>query len=143
MEENKSFDMDSFMEELLSKIEDTIEDILKDEVESAVTSALQAALEEASQNSLSRFEFELTDGTVVRPRQLPKIISPDKTKMLPLYGGVRVDGSSLIIQTSATGWERIASYQSKEGAVKVLEKIKEALKYDEQMRPGITSVIEL
>lgn len=143
MEENKSFDLDGLMEELSSKLEDMIEDILVDQVESAVTCAVQDVFEEALHASLSRFEFVLTDGTVVRPRPLAKIVSPDKTKMLPCYGGFRVDGCTLIMQTSATCWEHIAVYTSKEEAIQALERITEALRYDEQMRPGITSIIEL
>lgn len=143
MEENKTFDIDSFMENLSSKLEDMIEDILVDQVESAVTCAVQDVFEEALHTSLSRFEFVLSDGTIVRPRQYAKIVSPDKTKMLPCYGGFRVDGCTLIVQTSATCWESIAVYKSKEEAIKTLERIKDTLRYDEQMRPDITSIIEL
>ena len=143
MEENKNFDLDSIMDELSSRLEDMIEEILVDQIESAVTCAVQDIFEEALHTSLSRFEFVLTDGTIVRPRQLAKILSPDKTKMLPCYGGFRVDGSTLIVQTSATCWESIAVYKSKEDAIKALVRIKETLRYDEQMRSDITSIVEL
>ena len=143
MEENANFDLDVLMERLSSKLEDMIEDILVDQVEGAVTSAVQDVFEEAFLTSLSRFEFVLTDGTVVRPRQYAKIVSPDKTKLLPCYGGFRIDGSTLIVQTSATCWESIAVYKSKDEAIKALERIKETLRYDEQMRPNIASLIEL
>ncbi len=143
MEENKNFDLDSIMEELSSRLEDIIEEILVDQVESAVTCAVQDVFEEALHSSLSRFEFVLTDGTIVRPRQSAKIVSPDKTKMLSCYGGFRVDGSTLIVQTSSTCWESIAVYKTKDEATKALKKVIENIRYDEQMRPDITSYIEL
>lgn len=143
MEENKSFDLDNIMDELSSRLEDMIEEILVDQVESAVTCAVQNVFEEALHTSLSRFEFVLTDGTIVRPRQSAKIVSPDKTKILPCYGGFRVDGSTLIVQTSAACWESIAVYNTKDEATKALKKVIEDIKYDEQMRPDITSFIEL
>ena len=143
MEENKNFDLDGMMDELSSRLEDMIEEILADQVESAVTCAVQDVFDEALHTSLSRFEFVLTDGTIVRPRQSAKIISPDKAKMLPCYGGFRVDGSTLIVQTSATCWESIAIYKTKEEATEALKKVIETIRYDEQMRPDITSFIEL
>ncbi len=143
MGEDKSFDLDSVIEQISSKLEDALEDILADRVEDAVTCAVQDVFEEALHTSLSRFEFVLTDGTVVRPKQMPKIISPDKTKMLPCYGGFRVDGCCLIVQTSATCWELIARYKTQEEATGALKKVIEAIKYDEQMRPDISSMIEL
>ena len=143
MEENKNFDLDGMMDELSSRLEDMIEEILVDQVESAVTCAVQDVFDEALHTSLSRFEFVLTDGTIVRPRQSAKILSPDKTKMLPCYGGFRVDGSTLIVQTSATCWESIAVYKTKEEATEALKKVIETIRYDEQMRPDITSFIEL
>ena len=143
MEQNKNFDIDSIIEQITSKLEDALGDILADQVESAVTCAVQDVFEEALHTSLSRFEFELADGTVVRPTQVAKIISPDKTKMLPCYGGFRVDGSTLIVQTSTTCWESIAVYKSKEEATDALKKVIETIKYDEQMRPDIRSYIEL
>ena len=143
MEETKNFDLDNIVDELSSRLEDLIEGILVDQVESAVTCAVQDVFEEALHTSLSRFEFVLTDGTVVRPRQFAKILSPDKSKMLLCYGGLRVDGSSQIVQTSASCWESIAYYETREEAIKALEKVKDTMRYDEQMRPGVTSLIEL
>ena len=143
MEENKNLDVDSIMGELSSRLEDMIEEILVDQVENAVTCAVQDVFEEALHTSLSRFEFVLADGTIVRHRQFAKILSPDKTKMLLCYGGFRVDGSTLIVQTSTTCWESIAIYKNKEEATKALKKVIETIRYDEQMRPDITSFIEL
>ena len=139
MEANQNLDTEKIIEELSTKLEDVIEDIISDHVESAV----QDVLEESLHSSLSRFEFVLTEGTVVRPKTVAKVISPDKTKMLPCYGGLRVDGLSLIVQTSATCWERIAEYKSKEDAVNALKRMIDALRNIEETQSDKAPFIEL
>ena len=127
MGENKNFDLDSIMDELSSRLEDMIEDTLIDQVDSAVTCAVQDAMSEALGESFSDFEFILKDGTIVRPKQRMKVFSPDKSKLLICYGGLRVDGSSLMIQTRASSWENIAYYPNKEEAIEALLKVKNAM----------------
>ncbi len=127
MEENKNFDLDSIMDELSSRLEDMIEDALIDQIDSAVTCAVQDAMPEALGESFSDFEFVLKDGIIVRPKQHMKVFSPDKSKLLICYGGLRVDGSSLMIQTRISSWESIAYYQSREEAIEALLKVKNAM----------------
>lgn len=52
---------------------------------------------------------------------------PYKSKLLICYGGLRVDGSSLMIQTRISSWEDIAYYQSREEAIEALLKVKNAM----------------
>ena len=127
MEENKTFDLDSFIDEVSSRLEEMIEDALINQVDSAVTCAVQDAIPEALGESLSAFEFVLKDGTVVRPKQHMKVFSPDKSKLLICYGGLRVDGSSLIVQTRISSWETIAYYQTREEAIEALTNVKNAM----------------
>ena len=127
MVENKNIDMDEIVEEISSRLEDMIEDALVDQVEDAVTNAVQDVFEEALSTSLSRFEFVLSDGTLIRPRKQMQLLSPDKTKLLLCYGGLRVDGTSLLVQTRASSWDCIAHYNSKEEAVETLIKVKNAI----------------
>ena len=127
MSENNGLDFESIMDELSSNIEDMLEDILMNQVEDAVISSLQDALPEALSESLTDYEFVLPNGTHVRPRQYMKVLSPDKTKLMLCYGGLRVDGRSLIVQTRISCWETIAVYQSKEDAVEALLKVKKAM----------------
>ncbi|MBP3568392.1 MAG: hypothetical protein J6K04_04410 [Lachnospiraceae bacterium] len=127
MKENKNFDLDSIMDELSSRLEDMIEDALIDQIDSAVTCAVQDAMPEALRESFSDFEFVLKNGTIVRPKQHMKVFSPDKSKLLICYGGLRVDGSSLMIQTRISSWENIAYYQSREQAIEALLKVKNAM----------------
>ena len=115
------------MSELSKHLEVMIEDSLVDQIEDAVTCAVQDVFEEALSTSLSRFEFVLSDGTVARPKQQMKLLSPDKSKMLLCHGGLRVDGSTLIVQTSTTCWESIAYYTSREEAIDALTRVKNAM----------------
>ncbi|MBQ2766836.1 MAG: hypothetical protein IJF49_02030 [Clostridia bacterium] len=127
MEENKNFDLDTIMDELSSRLEDMIEDALIDQIDDAVTCAVQDALPEALGESFSHFEFVLSNGTIVRPRQHMKLFSPDKSKLVICYGGLRVDGSTLMVQTRISSWESIAYYQSREEAIEALAKVKNAM----------------
>lgn len=127
MDENRDFDLDTLVDELSARFEDMMEDLLTDQLENAAYRAVQDAVPEALKEGLSDFEFVLTDGTIVRPRQHMKIFSPDKAKLLLCYGGLRVDGCTLIVQTAISRWESIASYQSREEAMEALLKVKNAM----------------
>lgn len=128
---NEDFDMDELMDEMTSRIEDAVEAAVADQVEDAVTCALQDVLPEVLGECFADFEFVLPNGTVVRPRQHMKVLSPDKTKLLFCYGGLRVDGRSLVVQTRVASWETIAVYPSREEATEALIKVKNAM--DAQM----------
>ena len=130
MEENRDFDMDELIDALSERLEEMLEDAVADQIEDAVTCAVQDVFDEALHSSLSRFEFVLDNGTVVRPRQLMKVISPDKSKMLLCYGGLRVDGCSLQVQTSAMCWSEITYYRTREEAIEALQKVKDAMMAD-------------
>ena len=130
MSESKDFDFDTMMDKLSNTIEDMLGDLMNvsnESIENSVMNALQDALPEALSESLSDFEFVLTDGTVVRPRQHMKLFSPDKSKLLLCYGGLRVDGCSLTVQTRICRWETIAVYQNREDAIAALLKVKNAM----------------
>ena len=130
MEENRDFDMDELIDALSERLEELLEDAVADQIEDAVTCAVQDVFDEALHSSLSRFEFVLDNGTVVRPSQLMKVISPDKSKMLLCYGGLRVDGCSLQVQTSAMCWSEITYYRTREEAIEALQKVKDAMMAD-------------
>ena len=137
MSENKNFELDlenmvdnlsdSFRDILEDSIQDIFEDTIVDVVDSAVTCAVQDSFIEALSESLSRFEFSLPDGTKITPKQYIRVLSPDKTKMLLCYGGLRVDGCTLVVQTRISSWEGIAVYATKEDAIEALLKIKDAI----------------
>ena len=113
--------------EIADAIEYKLDEILEDKLEDVIADAIENNLTEALNNALSNFEFVLPDGTVARPKQCIKILSPDKKKLLPCEGGLRVDGSCLTVQTRATCWETIAVYETAEEATEALIKIKNAI----------------
>ena len=131
MEENAVFDVNELAEamvELLSvELADALELAVTDKLESVIHNALPEALQEFFGDS----EVVLKDGTVVKPRQHMMLMSPDKTKYLSCYGGLRVDetslGPALIVQTRISSWELIARYSNKEEAVADLLKVKKAM----------------
>lgn len=113
--------------EIADAIEYKLDEILEDKLEDVIADTIENNLTEALNNALSNFEFVLPNGVVVRPKQRIKILSPDKNKLLPCEGGLRVDGSCLIVQTRETCWETLACYQTKEEATEALIKIKDAM----------------
>ncbi len=140
MEENIAFDVNELAEamaEFLSvEVADALEMAVTDKLESTIYNALPEALQEFFEDS----EVVLKDGTVVKPRRHMMLMSPDKTKYIACYGGLRVDetslGPALIVQTRVSSWELVARYPNKEEAVADLLKVKKAM--DEGM-----SVLEL
>lgn len=121
------FDMDELVDELTSRVGEAVESAVGEQIDDAVANAVQDALPEALEECLADFEFVLTNGTIVRPRKHMKLLAPDKSKLLLCYGGLRVDGMSLVVQTRVSSWEVIAAYPSREEAIAALEKVKNAM----------------
>lgn len=124
--ENKQFDpadIDALMEEIEERIEDMVYDHLAGSVENVIQNNLKEILSEA----LSEMEITLSNGAVIRPPKHMKLLSPDKTKMLLCYGGLRVDGCTLMVQTRISCWEAIYAYPTREEAIKAFEKVKNAM----------------
>ncbi len=131
-------------DDLTDEIEDIIEDSIRDAIEDAIsdmkddlTDEIEDIIEdtisnyfpEILANCLSNMEFCMKDGTIVRPVQRKRLmlVSPDKSKMLECHGGLKVDGCTLIIQTSVNSWRDIAVYRSREEAVEALQRVKDAM----------------
>ena len=123
----EEFDMQELINEITDSIESTVECAVQDAVEDSVTCAVQDALEEALSEALSGLEFTLKDGTVVTPKKKMKLLSPNKSKLLLCYGGLRTDGKCLTVQTRSCSWENIAEYPTHEEAVAALLSVKKAM----------------
>ena len=117
------FDVESLLDELTERIEEAVESA----VDEQLTDIVQGMFPEALSEALADREFVLPDGTVVRPRRCMKLLAPDKSKLLCCYGGLRVDGQTLVVQTRVSSWEAIAVYESREEAVEALLKVKNAM----------------
>ena len=139
------FDMDDLMEQLTQRLEeaaeeacqdaaeDIIDDLLEDRLNDMVRDTLQEVLPEAVGECLAGYEFVLKDGTLVRPRQRLRVLSPDGSKLLECYGGLKVDGTSLLIQTRVSCWEIIAAYPDQEAAISALQQVLVAMEAGEQL----------
>ncbi len=127
MSENEKINIDELVDEMEDRlremIEDAVSEALDDQLESVVTCAVQDAIEDA----LGHFEFVLPDGTQVKSEQYTYVLSPDKSKLLCCRGGLRVDGTCLMVQAGTTCWRDIACYPSREKAIQALEKVKNAM----------------
>ena len=126
----EEFDMQELINEITDSIESTVECAVQDAVEDSVTCAVQDALEEALSEALSDLEFTLKDGTIITPKKRMRLFSPDKSKLLVCYGGLRADGCCLLVQTRISCWEDIATYPTHEEAVEALGKVKKAMDED-------------
>ncbi len=109
------------------------------DMEASMGSLTESAVENAVSKVFSEFEFILPDGTRVLPRKRMSLTSPDKTKVLICYGGLRAEnterfnssnipaGWGLSVQTGIDSWEIIFVYKTKDEAVSALEKVKNAI----------------
>ena len=142
MEENKNFDIDEILEELSPQIEDMVEDAVEDKVEDLVEDAVEDVLDsmfdervkEALENIIrDGFEFVLKDGTVVRPKERMKVLSPGKSRLLVCYGGLRVEkiykseNCWLMVQTGPNRYDGIGRYKTREEAIEALKKVAKAM----------------
>ena len=59
------------------------------------------------------------------------VLSPDKKKLLSCFGGLRVDGCTLQVQTENDGWTLLYAYNNPEEALSDLQRIKDAMQKGE------------
>ncbi len=127
------------MDDLQSMLEDALEDMreeMEDKLQELVSDSISDFFAEGMEEVLHSHQFVLKDGTVIQPRQRTKVLSPDKTRLYPCYGGLRIDGTTLQVQTRISSWNPLCTYQTKDEAVQALLKVKDA------MEQGL-SIIEL
>ena len=107
--EDNTFDISEIADEISCEVADAVECAVHDALESALPDALRACLAELLQS---------------KPRTM--VLSNDKTKYISCYGGLRIDGTQLMIQTGYACWDRF-HYATKEEAKENLLKIKKAM----------------
>ena len=126
--EEKLFDPEELTEEIREMLDEFHGEFLDsagDLIDNSVRDAVGSVLED--------FTFVLPDGTQVVPRKKMRLTSPDRTKVLMCYGGLRVQtvtdtaGWWLVVQTRADSWEQLCAYPTKEQAIEALEKVGRAL----------------
>ena len=131
MDENEKLDVDEILDGMEDRLREMIEDsvtvALEDAVECAVQDAVDGAVNNAVEEIVSRLEFLLQDGAFAGRRRYTYVLSRGKSKMLCCRGGLRVDGTCLMIQEGLTRWSDIARYSTREEALEALDKVKNAM----------------
>ena len=115
------------MDDLADEIADQMEDRIRDIVDEAVSDSITEYFSEGIEQFFSNHQLVLKDGTTLRMRQKTRVMSPDKKKVLICYGGMRVDGKALLIQTRISCWERIYFYETEKEAIEALQKVNAAI----------------
>ena len=119
------------MDDLQAMLEDALEDMreeLEDKLQELISDSISEFFAEGMEEVLQNQQFVLKNGTVIQPRQRTKVLSPDKTRLYPCYGGLRIDGTTLQVQTRISSWNNLCAYKTKEEAVEALLKIKDGWK---------------
>ena len=131
MDENEKLDVDEILDGMEDRLREMIEDsvtvALEDAVEYAVQDAVTGAINNAVDEIVSRLEFALQDGAFAGRRRYTYVLSRGKSKMLCCRGGLRVDGTCLMIQEGLTRWSDIARYSTRDEALEALDKVKNAM----------------
>ena len=131
MDENEKLDVDELLDEMEDRLREMIEGAvtcaLEDAAEYAVQDAVTGAVNNAVEEIVSRLEFALQDGAFAGRRRYTYVLSRGKSKMLCCRGGLRVDGTCLMIQEGLTRWSDIARYSTREEALEALDKVKNAM----------------
>ena len=138
---------DKFGDVLADVLEDKLGEILEDELEDKLEEAMCGVLPEVITEALNDYftdhELVCPDGTIVKSGKKTKVLSPDKSKMLICYGGLKVKKEqnnhgidterwALWVQSRISCWDVIAAYDTKEEAITVLQQIKDGMKAGEE-----------
>ena len=114
------------LDDLTDEIADQLEDRMREIVDEAVSDSIGEAFAEGIEDFLSGHQL-LKDGAVLQTRPRTRVMSPDQKKVLVCYGGLRVDGKSLFIQTRLACWEDLCRYATEEEAAEALRKVNAAI----------------
>ncbi len=128
---------ESALEKIVSAVTDAVESAVEDSI-GVLTSEFEGSVGSVSDNIseifaegldqfLSDHQFVLRDGTIVKACNKTRVMSPDKKKVLTCYGGLRVDGKTLMVQTRISCWDALCNYQTEEEAVEALQKVNDAI----------------
>ena len=111
------------MEDSMDELEGTLQDVIEDSFNDSIMESFSEGIEEF----LSSHQFVLADGTILQTKQKTRVMSPDKKKVLICYGGMRVDGKTLSIQTRISCWVPLCVFETEEKAVEALQKANAAI----------------
>ena len=127
VQEAVSAAMEEKMADLADSIADELDGRLQDIIEEAISDTIIEFFSEGIEEFLSSHQLALKDGTTLQMRQKTRVMSPDKKKVLICYGGMKVNGTSLLIQTRISCWQDIWTYETEEEAIEALQKVNAAI----------------
>ena len=127
VQEAVSAAMEEKMADLADSIAEELDGRLQDIIEEAVNDSIIEFFSEGIEEFLSSHQLVLKNGTVLQMKQKMRAVTPDKKKVLICYGGMRVVGTSLQIQTRISCWETFWNYETEEQAIEALQKINAAI----------------
>ena len=125
-EDNLDEIMSAVEDAVKSAVEDKFEELadeLRDAVDDAISDNISEYFTEVIEQFLADHQFVLKDGTLVQARNKTRVMGPDKKKVLTCYGGLRVDGRTLTVQTRMSAWECLCYFETEEEAVEALKKV--------------------
>ena len=115
------------IEDLSDEIADHMEDRIHEITDEAVNDSIAEFFSEGIEQFMSSHQLETKDGMTLQMRQKTRVMSPDKKKVLICYGGMRVDGKTLMIQTRISCWTDLCSYETEAQAIEALQKVNAAI----------------
>ena len=125
-------EIQGMIEDALANAADELRGEMGEMVQEAVNDCLAEIVSEALADFFSSHPFKMPDGTVLQPKERLKVLSPDKRKMLPCYGGLKIDGKTLVIQRGISSWESLCYYATAEEAAAALLRIRDAMQKGEE-----------
>ena len=132
MDDERVDKLQGMIEDAMENMKDELLDEMDEKIQEAVNDSLSEIVTEALEGYFASHAFALSDGTVIQPKEYLKVLSPDKRKLLPCYGGLKVDGKTLVIQTRISSWQSLCWYATEEEAVAALLKVKDAIQFGEK-----------
>ena len=115
--------MDDFSDSIAEELDGRLQDIIEEAVNDSIIESFSEGIEEF----LSSHQLALKDGTILQMKQKMRAMTPDKKRVLICYGGMRVVGTSLQIQTHISCWETFWNYETEEQAIAALQKMNAAI----------------
>ena len=120
--------VESAFDEHSYDLADNVADELDDKIDNAIDNSLRENIAEGIEDFFrsGKFVIKTESGeTVIQAGKRTRVVSPDKTKTLVCYGGVRIDGYVLQIQTRIHSWETLCVYHHLADAKEAVKKINE------------------
>lgn len=114
--------LSDMLEEFESSLSDTIKDVTEDGLEDILEDILYCAVSDILPEVISEClsEIKFANGTIAKVKQRMKLMNKEKSKVILCYGGLRVDGTRLLVQTRNCSWETIETYTTREDAIDAL-----------------------